>query len=78
MPRLLPQAQRAGRPAALSYTPTGSDHMVFLWTAAAGIQNLADPGWLKSEAVGTNEAGQVAVNDFPADGSSRAMVMTTR
>jgi probable HAF family extracellular repeat protein len=61
-----------------SYTPTSSDVEAFLWTSAAGMRQLGDTTWSKSEAIGINAGGQVVVNAFPADGSSRVVVFTTR
>jgi len=62
-----------------SYTLTGSDTQAFLWTSAAGMLNLgAGTSWVKSEAAGINENGQVVVNAFPPDGSSRVVVFNTR
>lgn len=61
-----------------SYTPTSSDVQAFLWTSAAGMRQLGDTSWAKSEAIGINKNGQVVVNAFPADGSTRVVVFTTR
>jgi probable HAF family extracellular repeat protein len=62
-----------------SYTLTGSDTQAFLWTSATGMRNLgAETTWVKSEAAGINENGQVVVNAFPPDGSSRVVVFNTR